>query len=166
MLARRLIRFKEQLERMGGGVTFSGGEPLMQVGFVCETADLLRKAGVHVAVQTGGYASEEDFRNLVSSVDLVMMDIKLADEKEHIRYTGVSNGKILKTAEYLKSSGVAHVFRTPLIPGLTDREENLAAIERLTEGSKWEKLAYNRLAGAKYPMLGRVFDEKGEIKAQ
>ncbi|MBQ9545637.1 MAG: radical SAM protein [Clostridia bacterium] len=165
-LAKRLLRFKDQLVRMKGGVTFSGGEPLAQTDFVLEAAEILRNAGVHVAVQTGGYSNEEEFQRLINGVDLVMMDLKLADEKEHIRYTGVSNEKIFKNAGILKNSGVDHIFRTPLIPGITDGKENLEAIEKLTAGSKWEKLAYNKLAGAKYPMLGRTYDEKGEIKAK
>ena len=163
-LVRRLTKFKEQLAMMEGGVTFSGGEPLAQKDFVSECAGMLKSHGVHVAVETGGFGSEEDFAALCGCVDLVLMDLKLADEKAHVRFTGVSNGIIMKNAAYLKRSGASHIFRTPLIPGITDTVENLAEIEKVTRGSRWEKLPYNKLAGAKYPMLGRIFDEKGEIR--
>ena len=86
------------------------------------------------------------------------MDIKLADGDQHKKYTGVDNAQILKNAEYLKNSGIPHTFRTPLIPNITDTEENLSAIEKIVSGSQWEKLPYNTLAGAKYASVGRKFE--------
>ena len=163
-LAERLLRFRDQLRLMEGGVTFSGGDPLMQTDFVCETAKLLRDGGLHVAVETSGCGTAEDFRKMCGNVDLVLMDIKLMDREAHIKYTGADNSAILENAVYLMSCGTEHIFRTPLIPGLTDTAENLEAIGRFIGGSQWEKLPYNKLAGAKYPMLGRTYDEKGTIK--
>ena len=86
-----------------------------------------------------------------------MQDIKLVDEEEHIKYTGVSNKKILQNIEYLKISGKEFLFRVPMIPGITDTEENLTAIAKLTKGYPVEYLKYNDLAGAKYEMLGMKY---------
>ena len=85
------------------------------------------------------------------------MDIKLADAEQHKKYTGVDNKIILKNAAWLKQSGIKHTFRTPLIPDITDAEENLKAIEQIVGDSPWEKLAYNPLAGAKYKSVSRKY---------
>lgn len=141
-----------------GGVTFSGGEPLSQARFVAESLDLLGGVGIHRAIETCGFAPAETFRAVVlERCDYVMMDLKLMDSAAHERFTGVPNGQILENARALLESGVPFEFRTPLIPGITDTEENLAAIEAFVGGAKWEKLPYNDLAGAKYPMLGREY---------
>ena len=155
---RRVLPMKEMLALTEGGVTFSGGEPLSQPGFLRETLDLLAENGIHRAIETCGYASSEVFRSLVlARCDYVMMDLKLMDSAKHERYTGALNEQILENARALMKSGVPFEFRTPLIPGITDTEENLAAIEAFVGGAKWEKLPYNELAGAKYPMLGREY---------
>ena len=86
-----------------------------------------------------------------------MQDIKLADENEHIKFTGVSNKKILKNIEWLKKSGKPFVFRIPLIPGITDTKENLSAISEIAEDFPAELLPYNEMAGAKYKMLGMEY---------
>lgn len=81
------------------------------------------------------------------------MDIKLADSKEHEIYTGVTNERIIENLHILKNSQKKHIIRTPLIPGITDTKNNLDKIELLTGDSKWEKLAFNHMMGAKYKML-------------
>ena len=139
---------------MGGGITLSGGEPLLQADFCVELLSIL-KGQVHTAIETSGYAKSEDFQKVVNLCDFVYMDIKLADSEEHKKYTGVDNKIILENAEYLKQSGIPHTFRTPLIPNITDTEENLKAIEKIVGESSWEKLPYNTLAGAKYASVGR-----------
>ena len=149
-LAKR-IRSNAFLYGADGGVTFSGGEPLLQWEFLLEVLKLLE--GIPCAIETSGYASEEVFRKLISRRSLVYMDLKLADDELHRKYTGVSNGPILRNLEVLRASGIPCVIRTPLIPGITDTPENLAAIENLVGDLPWEKLPYNSMAGAKYPML-------------
>ena len=96
-------------------------------------------------------------QNVVQAADYVIMDLKLADPLLHKRYTGVENGRILENAALLRSSGKPHEFRTPRIPGITDTEENLAALREIAGDSPYELLPYNELAGAKYPMLGMEF---------
>ena len=158
----RVLPMREMLALTEGGVTFSGGEPLSQADFVRESLDLLRAAGIHTAIETCGYAPPSVFRSVVlERSDYVMMDLKLMDDAAHIRYTGVSNAVILENARALMDSGLPFAFRTPLIPGITDTAENLAAIEAFVGGATWEKLPYNTLAGAKYPMLDREYPYDG-----
>lgn len=151
-LARKLVRYKDFFEAAGGGVTISGGEPMMQPDFVCAVLD--RLGGIHKAIQTSGYTDEETYKRVINKVDYVMQDIKLADTELHKKYTGVSNEKILKNIEWLKLSGKEFVFRVPLIPEITDTEENLMQISKLVGDCPVELLSYNKLAGAKYDMLG------------
>ena len=128
---------------------------MLQADFVCELAQGL--GDFHKAIQTSGYAEPETYRKVIGCVDYVMQDIKLADTQAHIRYTGVSNARILENIEWLKTSGKDFVFRVPLIPGITDTEENLIAISKIAGPFRTELLPYNSLAGAKYPMLGMEY---------
>lgn len=148
------------LLRQYGGVTFSGGEPLAQPEFLEECIDNL-KGKVNIAVQTSGYAEESVFHKILDKADYFLYDIKLVSEKEHIMYTGASNKNIMKNFSTLCTSGKPFVVRTPLIPTVTDTNENLAAIARLLaeHGVGYiELLPYNTMAGAKYPLVGRVYN--------
>lgn len=138
-----------------GGITFSGGEPTMQAAFLLETAEWLK--GVHLTVETCGYAEPQHFRAVVDRMDYVMMDIKLCDEAQHRRYTGRSNRLILENFTYLRKSGKPYLIRTPLIPGITDTQENLDGIREIIGESPWELLDYNPFASAKYPSLGMTY---------
>ncbi len=146
-LAGKLSRYRDYFGRAGGGVTFSGGEPLMQADFLLETVDLL--SGIHCAMETGGYARPEVFETVISKLDFVIMDVKIVDRQLHKKHTGVYNDWILTNLEILKNSKKPFVIRTPIIRGYTDDAENLRAIERLTEGCLWEKIPENTLAKAK-----------------
>ena len=152
-----------------GGVTFSGGEPLAHPEFLLACLRLLR-GKTDRALQTSGYASAEVFRRVLKEVDRVLFDIKLMDDDTHIKYTGVSNRRILKNFTILKESGIPFVVRTPLIPGVTGTKKNLSAIaDFLNENGVdyIELLAYNPMAGAKYPLAGKeyapTFDEKAPV---
>lgn len=150
-LAGRLLNTAQIMGDDFGGITFSGGEPLLQSEFLLEVADKLQ--GQHLCIETSGYADADTFRRVLDRMQFVLFDVKLADEKQHRRFTGVSNEKILKNLEILRNSGIPCRIRTPLIPGITDTEENLSAITRLVQGMNHETLAYNPFAGAKYKML-------------
>ncbi|MBQ7347991.1 MAG: glycyl-radical enzyme activating protein [Clostridia bacterium] len=157
-LAEKLLKHKDFFNSMGGGVTLSGGEPLLQADFCVELLTLL-KGQVHTSIETSGFASAEIFQKVVTLCDFVYMDIKLADAEQHKKYTGVDNKIILENAAWLKQSGIKHTFRTPLIPGITDAKDNFDAIECLVGNSAWEHLPYNTLAPVKYPSVGRVFTD-------
>lgn len=150
-LADRLLENTGYFEMMNGGITISGGEPLMQADFVCKLADKLKK--VHKAIQTCGYADFEVYKKTIDKFDYVMQDIKLIDRNMHKKYTGVYNDTILNNIEYLKSINKEIVFRIPLIPEITDTEENLVGISRLVGVHRVELLPYNSMAGVKYDML-------------
>ena len=151
VLAERILQNADILEIMGGGVTISGGEPMLQAEFVCDLADKLGKT--HKAIQTSGYTDLETYKKVIGRMDYVLQDIKLADPEAHVEYTGVSNEKILKNIEWLKTSGKPFVFRVPLIPEITDTEENLRAIAEIAGDHRVELMPYNSLAGAKYSMV-------------
>ena len=111
----------------------------------------------HLCIETSGYANNEIFNETLEKLDFIIMDIKLADSKSHKLYTGVGNEQILKNLEILKSSQIPYIIRTPLIPDITDKKNNLEKIKELIGNSKWEQVPYNQLAGAKYKMLGMKY---------
>ena len=157
-LAERLLRDRDVYEMSGGGVTFSGGEPLMQHGFAAEVLGILAGEGISCAMETSSFANHDVYRKTLENVDLVMADMKLFDRDAHIRYTGVPNDVIRQNLRWLMDeSGKKYVIRVPLIPGITDTDENLAAIGEFIGDSPAELLPYNALAGAKYSSVGKTY---------
>lgn len=154
-LAEELKQSAEVLGSSFGGFTFSGGEPLMQSKFLFEVAEQLND--YHLCIETSGYADSNTFKAVTEKFDFIIMDIKLANDEMHKEYTGVGNKQILKNFTILKNSNKPYLIRTPLIPGITDTKENLDKISEIIGDSKWERLAYNEIAGAKYKMLGMEF---------
>lgn len=157
-LARRIRKNERILRASGGGVTFSGGEPLMYADFITECVPLL--GGLSVALQTSGYAEASVFERVLSVCDYVLYDLKLMDEAAHREICGVSNTQILQNYEILAKSGKDFVTRIPLIPGYTDTPDNLSAIAsflRQNGVTYAEVLPYNKLAGAKYGSLLRTY---------
>ena len=152
-LSKRILKNKDFL--LQGGVTFSGGEPLLQYEFMLETIDLLE--GIDIAIETSGYADEDVFRKVIEKVDHVYMDIKLADNDKHLLYTGVSNERILNNLKILKESHRSCTIRTPLIKGITDTEDNLDKIKELIGDLPHELLPYNKFADLKYKMLNMEY---------
>ena len=150
---------KENAEILGdsfGGFTFSGGEPLAQPKFLIELMDELKD--YHLCIEKSGYAKTEVFSEILEKLDFVIMDIKIADSELHKKYTGVSNSRILENFETLRKSGKPYLIRTPLIPNITDTKENLEGIKKIIGNADWEKLPYNKMAGAKYKMLGMSYE--------
>ena len=157
------------LNMSGGGVTFSGGEPLCQADFVLQCLTRLR-GKTNRALQTCGYAGADTFARVIRECDYVLYDLKLMDDSAHRRYTGVSNAPILENYKTLASSGVKFITRIPLIPTVNDTEENIAATAKFMRecgADHIELLPYNKLAGGKYKLLGREyvtdFDESTEV---
>lgn len=151
----------------GGGVTFSGGEPFMQWEFMFECIKILKDNNIHTAIQTSGFCDAEIFKQALDFADYFLFDIKLADDKMHKKYTGVSNKRILENLSLLASGNSDFVIRVPLIPTVTDTKENIRGIAELLKqnGIDYaELLPYNKMAGAKYKLVLREykpdFDEK------
>ncbi len=166
-LAARLLQNREFLKE--GGVTFSGGEPLMQLDFISETVQLLD--GIGKAVETCGFVSENTFRDALRIFDTFFFDIKLFDNDLHRKYTEQDNGLVLQNALTLLRSETNAVIRVPLIPGITDTDSNLMSIADFlspySEKISVELLPYNRMTGAKYSSLGKKyslpFDETKQL---
>lgn len=158
-LEERLMKNAFILEKNGGGITFSGGEPLYDAKFLLQIMERL-KGKIHIAVQTCGFSSAAIFDEVLGLTDYMLFDLKLMDKDNAKRYLGVDIAPILKNYRKLAESGKQFVTRVPLIPGVTDTETNLTEIARflLSNGVRYvETLPYNKMAGAKYPMVMREF---------
>lgn len=142
-----------------GGITFSGGEPLLQAYFVAEVIDHLD--GLHILLDTCGYGSPANFLLLLARSNLVYYDLKLIDPELHRHYTGCDNLLILGNLQLLGKSGKPFVVRIPLVPGVTDTDENFAGIvetiEKIPGLVQVDLLPYNRAAGSKYRFAGMKF---------
>ncbi len=168
-LAKILNGQAEILRNGEGGVTFSGGEPLMQADFVAEVID--RLDDIHVLLDTSGFGSAEAFDMLVKRSDLVYFDLKLIDPAAHKQYTGVDNGPILRNLARMDKLATPFVARVPLIPGVTDTQENFTGIAQAVKGLAMcqgvDLLPYNLAAGGKYAACGMEFkptwDDDAEV---
>lgn len=155
-LAELLNRQAGILSENGGGVTFSGGEPLFQSEFVAETIDQLK--GLHILLDTSGYGSAASFMRLAKCVDMLYFDIKSLDAGVFRGYCGGDVDIVFQNLMQLRSLDVQVVIRIPLIPGVTDTIQNMSAIAQIIHEIsgllRVDLLPYHRLAGAKYPLLG------------
>lgn len=144
----------------GGGVTFSGGEPTLFMEYIGKLAKLLYKNGISCALETCGYFEFDAFKELLLPyLDCILYDIKLMDSAEHIKYTGMDNGIILGNLLRLSvEENIKIIPRTPLIPNITDTNENLNRIlcmlSELKLEDKYVKLKYNDAGLKKKEMLG------------
>jgi len=148
-------------EESGGGLTVSGGEPLLQPYF---TAALLRAAkarGIHTALDTCGHASWRNLDRLRGDVDLFLYDLKLMDEDRHRLFTGAPNRRILENLRALAARGHRIVLRVPLVPGINDDDDNLDAVRRLAASlptlAGLDLLPYHRVGVDKYARVGRTY---------
>ena len=147
------------LKQNGGGITFSGGEPTANPDFLLDSLKLMEEK-VHRAVQTCGACSPELFSKVLDNCDYILFDIKLFDNDLHQKYTGASNVNILQNFKLLVNSRKDFVIRTPLIPCVTDTEDNITKIAQLLSEMNIhyiELLPYNKLTGAKYPLAGKNY---------
>ena len=140
----------------GGGVTLSGGEVLCHVEFAAKLARACKAEGIPVALETNLSQPLERIRPLLAEVDLIMADCKLFDDAQHRAHTGISNETVLANLKAIEN--IPMIVRTPLIPGVTDTEENLRAIAQFLAGKEnlkyYELLNFNPLGSAKYTGLG------------
>lgn len=167
-VASRILKYKNYFTG-GGGATVSGGEPLMQAAFVEELFTILKKSGIHTALDTSGALYDarnpRAFDSLLAVTDLVLLDIKHIDDDEHIKLTGRSNKNILAFARYLSDLGKPVWIRHVLVPGITDNDEYLhrlkAFLSTLTNVEKVEVLPYHTMGEVKYNKLGIDYPLKG-----
>ena len=148
-----------------GGITATGGEPMLQLDFLTELFETAKKEGINTCLDTSGIVfdskNEERLKKidrLIKSCDLVMLDIKHTDTKEHAALTGAGNENVLEFLRYLDKNGVKTRLRQVIVPGLTDKEEQLNALAELAKGlsclEKIELLPYHDMGKVKYDALG------------
>ena len=144
-------------DESGGGVTFSGGEPLMQPEFLLTMLNEAKQFGIHTAIETSGYASAKILERISRKVDLLLYDIKIMDEQRHRLFTGVSNSLILENLKKLSSRGINTVVRVPVIPGVNDTMENFVALRDFLAGHTNVKqvhlLPFHKIGMDKYARL-------------
>ena len=160
-LERDILFFDES----GGGVTFSGGEPLAQPEFLDALLDACRTRKLHTCLDTSGYAPAEHFALFTDKVDLYLYDLKLMDDADHQKYAGVSNRSILDNLRTLDELQKKVVVRFLVIPGLTDTEDNISAtlgfLASLRNLRDVSLLPYHRIAAEKYRRLRRKNEMEG-----
>jgi pyruvate formate lyase activating enzyme len=147
-------------DQSGGGVTFSGGEPLLQYKFLIELLDECGKRGIHRAVDTAGLANTEIILEVAKRTELFLFDLKLMDSEKHREWVGVPNEKILENLKLLAETGSKIIIRIPLVGGVNDDRENMEATARFVSELSGEKkqvnlLPYHKIAQTKYQKLGR-----------
>lgn len=156
-------------DESGGGVTFSGGEPLIQIDFLEEILKLCYKNDISTVVDTCGYVQTESFKRIYKLVNYFLYDLKLFDDDLHMKYTGVSNQLIKENLEFLSSVNSKVIIRIPLIPKITDTEENLGAISKhllqFDNILRIDLLPYNKLAEDKYRRLNKQ-SKLGDLQTQ
>jgi len=156
-------------ERSGGGVTFSGGEPLLQADFIAAVARQLKSLGIHTAVETSLFAKWESIEELLQVVDLFIVDLKLSDPGRHAEFTGQDNAPIMANARRLAAelAGQGRLrFRVPLIPGFTAEPGNLANVARVAASIDpvvpVQLMNFNPLAAAKYQRMHETYALSGQ----
>lgn len=153
-LMETLMRDRAFMEESGGGVSFSGGEPLMQAGFLEEMLVRLTSRGIHTAVDTSGYCDPLVFERIAPKADLFLFDFKHPDRDKHMQYTGVFNDLIMRNLSFLHEQTIKTIIRIPVIPDINDgfyAEETAGILqERFPGFREIHLLPYHSTADHKY----------------
>ena len=162
-LIAKISRYINYFTVSGGGVTVSGGEPLLQTPFLIEFFTKLKKRGVHTAIDTSGsFSITEDIKKLIDLTDLFLLDIKCINDEICKDLTGVSNQMELEFARYLSKNNKDMWIRQVLVPGYTDKEEDLKSLKKfiseLKTVKKVEILPYHDLGKFKWAELGLTYE--------
>ena len=162
-LAAELVKDAIFYEATGGGVTLSGGDPLLHAEFVRDVLARVKASGIGTAIETAGNVPWRAFETVLPHVDLFLFDLKLIDAAAHRLHTGVDNARILENAEALVAAGAEVLFRIPLIPGVNDTDANIeatAAFVKRIGNPKVELMPYHRMGESKYDALGMPYPAK------
>ena len=164
-----LVVDKPYFNISGGGVTLSGGEPLLQKEFCIALLRALKETDVRTALDTCGYVSSKALLEALPYTDTVLFDLKIFDSDAHAHFTGHENGKILENARLVadfirKNPNKELWIRTPIIPDATDSDENILEIAKFIKRelsgavSRWDLCLFNRASAFKYASLGRAWE--------
>ncbi len=171
----KVLRDKSFYENSGGGLTVSGGEPLMHPTFVLELFKKAKEKNIHTAIETSGYANSDIIESILPFTDLVLFDVKETNSELHKQYTGKDNSLILENLKLLNQNGAKIILRCPIIPGYNDRDEHFEGIARLAnELNSVERIdiePYHNLGkgkakalGKDYPLSGLTLPTEDQIK--
>ena len=156
---REVVKDKKFYENSGGGVTFSGGECMLQIDFLEEILKACKENGIHTAVDTAGHLPYERFEKILPYTDLFLYDIKCFDSKKHREYTGVGNEWILENLKRLLATNTPVWVRIPIIPTVNDTEEEMQSIKAYIfscgKPEKIELLPYHAMGEHKYAAIGK-----------
>lgn len=160
------LRYKTYYDRSGGGVTFSGGEPLLQGKFLLETLKLLKEAGISTTIDTSGYGDERYYKDILKLVDVIILDIKHYNNEGYKAITGKSKQGFNKFLSYINDFHGTIWLRHVMIPSITDNKESVYKlfdqIAFLADKiDRFEIIPYHRLGVEKYNMLNREYALKG-----
>ena len=168
-----LVKYKEFFDASGGGITVSGGEPLLQMEFVTELFKECKKHGIHTNIDTSGdlkFNTEErkqQLKELLAVTDMLMLDIKMFDAQKHKQLTGKDNAHILEFGHLVSDAGIPMWIRRVLVPGLTDDEDDLQKtaeyIKTLKTVKKIEVLPYHSMGEYKWKQLGYDYPLDGQL---
>ena len=155
-----VIKDKAYYDNSGGGVTFSGGECMLQMDFLIEILKKCKENGIHTAVDTAGHIPFQSFEKILPYTDLFLYDIKMFDSQKHKKYTGVGNELILKNLKKLFKSKAKIWIRIPVIAGVNDTKEEMlqikAFLDQYGNPERVELLPYHAMGENKYAAIGKV----------
>lgn len=159
----KIKRYKNYMMLSGGGVTVTGGEPLLQVKFLIELFKKLKKEGIHTCIDTSGIvAITDDIKELLKYTDLVLLDIKHIDDEKCKKLVGVSNKRELEFAQYLSDNNIKIWIRQVLVPGYTDDEEDLKKLKKFIKSLKTvdnvQILPYHSMGKFKWEKLSAKYE--------
>jgi pyruvate formate lyase activating enzyme len=166
-LMKEIIKDEIFYDESGGGVTFSGGEPLIQSDFLNEVLKKCKTRGIHTAIDTSGFVSWDKFEKIADNVDLFLFDIKLMDNESHIKYTGVENLLIIENLKKLSDRGCNIYVRMPIISEVNDNDGHIDnAIELLSKLNilQVNLLPYHKMGMDKYRRLNMEYKLTGMEK--
>ncbi|NLK75667.1 MAG: pyruvate formate lyase-activating protein [Clostridiales bacterium] len=157
-LYEEIKKYKSYMEFSGGGVTFTGGEPLLQAEFILEVCKLLKKEGISIAIDTSGFIMNNWVKEILEYTDIVLLDIKNFDPLVYKNITGVSLSPTLKFLDYLKERNVTTWVRYVLVPGLTDNLDKLKLLSEHLDNypnvAKIELLPFHKMGEFKWQEMG------------
>lgn len=159
-LFKKAVRYKSYFGN-DGGVTLSGGEPLLQAEFANEFFTLCHKSGINTCIDTSGSILTDNIKELLNQTDRVLLDIKYTDDEMYQKYAGCSLSEPLKFLQYLNEKNVPSTIRQVIIPTLNDNEENIKRLAEIIQSHKcvdsFELLPFKKLCSVKYKKLGMEF---------
>lgn len=163
-----ILKYRSYMQYSKGGITLTGGEPLMQPDFTLALLKACKEQGIHTALDTSGYLFNDRTKEILDHVDLVLLDIKHYDPKRYRDLTGVALDPTLQFMAHLGGKGIDTWIRYVLVPGLTDQAESLEGLSRYLSGfgniSRIEVLPYHRLGSYKWQELGMENPLEGVVE--